>query len=454
MAENKSDELRVILHHSKLLNDVSENNKSQSAALKRNIESSEKILKHYGIHSAQSIQVNKSSPVKSSKPYLRSWDEMVAEAKTCTPENVTFSDILTPTEIKEVISKHKELEDEFNSIYSLDIYDYMISGIAGVLGALIDIFLVKVPQHPGFLGANASSGGWLSNLIKEKFGEILPPEKIKELEKLYPVSYDTPTNDLLKQPVPGLYPKTHRFHSLGHDPILGWIFGTRDHLFGELSAIGKDGSFVIQQTSSPNLIGENIFIRIFESLRSVGGHFASDVATNSGLPAPLMPLLMFLQFGSIGKHNYTIAEVSRQMYRSGYDFRHFLATSVPVTIIEVIVRIAYFVKTIYKGGSLMDAIPIASHPKLRTQLFLAHTVATSCNAGKVMITKNPLSINWAQWIAFFRYLLPQVHWLLIGKENERAKFIGKNIEGNWLKIDDTLTSIWRETFSEEYKAIL
>ncbi len=58
-----------------------------------------------------------------------------------------------------------------------------------------------------------------------------------------------------------------------------------------------------------------------------------------------MPLLSFFQFGTIGKQGYTIAEVARQMYRSGYDLRHFIAASVPLAIGELIVRLGFMVKS-------------------------------------------------------------------------------------------------------------
>jgi hypothetical protein len=55
-------------------------------------------------------------------------------------------------------------------------------------------------------------------------------------------------------------------------------------------------------------------------------------------------------------------------------------------------------------------------------------VATAVNAGKVAVTQNPLSINWAQWMAFFRYLIPQMHWLLIAREGARAAFVQEKLE--------------------------
>ena len=121
-----------------------------------------------------------------------------------------------------------------------------------------------------------------------------------------------------------------------------------------------------------------------------------------------MPLFQFLQFGSFGKHGYTVGEISCIMYRSHYDFRHFLAMSVAPLMIEIIVRLCYCAKRLSEGYSITDAMPfelsLAEHkPKLRTMLFGAHLVSTAANAGKVALLQNPLAINYSQWMAFFGY---------------------------------------------------
>lgn len=72
--------------------------------------------------------------------------------------------------------------------------------------------------------------------------------------------------------------------------------------------------------------------------------------------------------------------------------------SIPVLIIEVIVRTFYFLKRLSEGHGFMQSIPInvpgePHKPKLQTMLFMAHTIATAANTGKVTFTSNPLAIN-------------------------------------------------------------
>jgi len=399
------------------------------------IAKAEAALRARGMALPPRPSVKASGPME--MPATRPWDEIIAEARAARPGEMSFDDILTPEQQAAVKARLDGWGAEFEAPHKLTAYDYSVAGVAGVLAGLADVFLVQVPRHPGFLGSEASEGGWLSNLMKDAFGSILPQDKISVLENAYKVPYDVSRNGILDEAVAGLGPRTHRLHSLGHDPILGWIFGVWDILNGSMSTIGKDGSVLIQNVpgAEPVQLGVDIFMRIIEALQSVAGHMASDVATSAGLPPPLFALTQFLQFGDFKGRN--MAELSQAMYRSGYDFRHFLSGGVCVALIEVIVRIAYFARELQEGKDFMAALPFGDNPRLRTGLLLAHTTAAAINAGKVAITKNPLSVNYAQWLAFFRYLLPQMHWLLVGKANARRRFMQGKLDDGWRDLDQS-----------------
>ena len=376
-------------------------------------------------------------------PALRSWEELLAEAETAHPGDMSLDNILSAEEIAAVNARLDGWEREFSNLHRLTAYDYAVAGTAGILAGLADVFLVKVPAHEGFLGSQGSEGGWLSNQVKALFGELLSEERIAELEQLYKVPYDVSTNAGLGVKIPNLGPRTHRLHSLGHDPILGWIFGVWDIFNGSITTIGGDGRLITQAAKGhvPIEVGWDVFQRLVDALKTVGGHMASDVATKSGLPPPLFVLLQFLQFGDFkGK---TIAELSRAMYRSGYDFRHFLAGGVCVALIEVIVRTAWFARERHEGKSFKEAMPVGNIPRLQSSLFLAHTTATAVNAGKVSISRDPLSVSWAQWLAFFRYLLPHAHWILVGKASARDRFIKGKLNDGWSELNQRLLEDFR-----------
>jgi hypothetical protein len=58
-------------------------------------------------------------------------------------------------------------------------------------------------------------------------------------------------------------------------------------------------------------------------------------------------------------------------------------------------------------------INLASHPKYRSMLLAAHGIASLANAGKIALRQgNPLAINYAEWMALLRYLIPSTkYWV-------------------------------------------
>jgi hypothetical protein len=450
--ETEKDVLRVLAVHGETLNRSLAKANAAEAKADTAITDAQRLLEKLG----KAIPERKRpelTPSPKETPRLRTWDEIVAEARAEQPGEISFASILGPDDMTEATSHLSRWNSQFAGLHQLTNYDYAVAGAAGIFAGLTDIFLVQIPKHPGFLGGPAAEGGWLSNVIKERFGDLLPEGTIRNLERSFRVPFDPSTSQRLETRVEGLGPRTHRMASLGHDPILGWYFGVRDILAGGFTAIGSDGRLVIQSLPDwePAEFGVGLFVKILEAFQSVAGHLLSDVATPAGLAPPLFGLLQFLQQGGIGKHS--IADVARAMYRSGYDFRHFLAGGVSVAIVEVFVRTAWTVRELSEGKKLIDALPVGG-VRLQSGLFLSHSVVTAINAGKVAVTQNPLSINYAQWLAFFRYALPQMHWLLVGRERARAGFVQEKLDESWKQLDQELALVWAKTFGTEPRAVL
>ena len=314
-------------------------------------------------------------------------------------------DALDGDEIEAALTRLYEVGADADA--KLDRWDWVIAGSAGLLAGVVDAAFVDLPQNP--ITRSGEKGGALSSAVRSAFGRMLPPETVTGLEQRYPVAFDHSTNHGLLKPVPGLYPLSHRFQSPGHDPVLGWKFGVRDQLAGTFTGIGRDGTLVVQQVTR-GTAGQGLFIGLLEAFRLVGGHMLSDVATPMGLPSPLLPLAQFLQFGNIGPEKYTIAETARRMYLEGYDFRHFVAGGLTTLIVEIIVRGAWLIRRLDEGRTFRASLPDAAMPRLRRQLLLAHATAAAVDGGKICITKNPIALNWAQWLAVLRYLVPEIEY--------------------------------------------
>ena len=217
-----------------------------------------------------------------------------------------------------------------------------------------------------------------------------------------------------------------------------------------MTTIDKAGNIVSQVMEN---YADRTEADIFSALAKQVIHFKSDVTTSMGLPVPLMSLFNLLQFGSISEEEQTIAEIVQGMYYEGYDFIHFCSMSIPAMLIEVIVRLGYATKRIKEGHLVKDSIPLSSnrenHPKLATMLFIAHAGATAANAGKVYFTRNPVAINYPQWIAFAKYSYSQLKWVLLKKPALRDAYVRGKIydEINIVLAEANATF---DRFSEEY----
>ncbi|NLB80283.1 MAG: hypothetical protein GX800_01380, partial [Clostridiaceae bacterium] len=279
---------------------------------------------------------------------------------------------------------------------------------------------------------------------------------VKKLEDLAKVPYDALNygnkgNVIVEEIVDGLSPIFHHQVSLGHDPILGFIFGVFDMLRGTVTTLDFKGRFLMQAAEGFN---ERKAQNIFQAIATVFLHMLSDVNGSSaakndgmGLPVPFMAMFNKIQFGKVGD-NDTISELVKSMFYQGYDFRHFCSMSLPVMITEVIVRVSYFAKRMHEGHAFAESVPVGlnhkKRPKLGTMLFIAHSASTAINAGKVAFTDNPMNINYPQWLSFARYSVKQLKWVLSEKPDGRHKYVMDIVNGQWDSLYSDLDNLWDE----------
>ena len=351
-----------------------------------------------------------------------SWERLCMEAERAVGTGIELESIFTEEELQANDRALSALRREYNQIHHLDKYDIGISVAAGILGAAVDILLVGIPKK----GPDGITAGKLSDFIRKKFDEKFPPDEMQRLanSKASKVPYDAQDNRNTEKYVDGLSAYYHRLLSLGHDPLLGFIFGVLDILTGRMTTIDKTGKIVSQAVKGyADRRESNIFAAIAKQIV----HLKSDITTSMGLPVPMMSLFNFLQFGSIGEEEQTIAEIVQGMYYEGYDFIHFCSMSIPAMIVEVAVRLGYAFKRLKEGHTIKESIPLSlnrtTHPKLATMLFVGHSASTAINAGKVYFIGNPLAINYPQWLAFAKYSYKQLKWAIMDKPRLRDAYV-------------------------------
>lgn len=425
-------EINNVLNYQRLqLENIKRNN---TLDIDGTIKESEDLLKSlgYSLENLPKVNVNRDKSVIT----VPSWEELCKEAEETVGNDTTLEMLFTNEELRNNELFIRMLNKEYSEIHRLDKYDISIAALAGILSATVDILLVGIPKKT----STGIKGGPLSNYVRDWFDKQFPPNEMEKLaqSKISKVPYDAQDNRNTTTYVDGLSSYYHRLLSLGHDPLLGFIFGVFDILTGRMTTIDKNGKIVSQIMDN---YGDRTEMNIFEAIAKQIIHLKSDITTSMGLPAPLMSLFNLLQFGSIGEAEQTIAEIVQGMYYEGYDFIHFCSMSIPVMITEVIIRLGYAFKRIKEGHTLKESIPFSldreKHPKLATMLFIGHFSATAINAGKVFFTKNPIAINYPQWIEFAKYSYKQLKWGLL----EKPKLQDEYVRG---KINEELQEVYND----------
>lgn len=415
------------------------------------IEMLEAELKALGIDPSKLEKRSSAASVPKKLMVVPSWDSLCKEAESVVGNTCELESIFTRAELDSNELAIHQLNEEFNQLHRLDKTEIAISAFAGIIGAAVDVLLVGIPQK-GTQGLEAAP---LSDFIRKKFDEVFPEDEMEKLanSKISKVPFDAQDNRDTKIRVEGLSAYYHRLLSLGHDPLLGFVVGVFDIVTGRMTTIDKTGKIVSQVMDN---YADRKESDIFAALAKQMIHFKSDITTSMGLPAPLMGLFNLFQFGSIGEYEQTVAEIVQGMYYEGYDFIHFCSMSIPVMLTEVIVRISYAIKRIKEGNKMKDSIPFSlnrnKHPKLATMLFIAHSGSTAINAGKVCFTKNPMAINYTQWIAFAKYSYKQLKWAIVEKPAVREEYVSGKLDESWKAIESDVSDSFEE-FSKDYYVV-
>lgn len=447
---NYSDEERkfnnILVYQSKELSLIK---RPDMSAIEARISESEELLRDLGIP-FDNLQksINESSKRIIVVP---TWEELIAKAEREVGSTNDLETLFTNEELEINQAIIRELNEDFNSLHKLDKDDLSICAGAGILAAIVDILLIGVPKKT----PQGLKGGPLSNYVRDWFNQRFPEEEMEKLanSKVSKVPFDAQDNRHTKVNVNGLSAYYHRLLSLGHDPLLGLVIGVCDILNGKMTTIDKTGKIVSQFMENYSDRKES---DIFAAIAKQIIHFKSDITTSMGLPAPLMGLFNLLQFGKIGDEEQTIAEIVQGMYYEGYDFIHFCSMAISTMIVEVVIRLAYALKRIKEGNSLKNSIPFSldreKNPKLNTMLFIGHSTATAANAGKIYFTKDPMTINYAQWITFAKYTYTQLKWVLMEKSELRDAYVSNQIYKETKEIFDKVNRTLEE-FGKDYVVV-
>jgi hypothetical protein len=347
--------------------------------------------------------------------------DIYQQANKIRQEPITLNAILTASDWHDVDQKLDSHISDFNTRYGLDKWDYAIAVSCGLFAAMLDLLFIKAPPKPT-LGWSQEVDGVFNKWVQQAFNKALPPDLSKMLSKISAIGAPDSSTivDLIGAPPKTLNPINHRLRSLAHDPVLGFIFGVLD-MMNNTCTVVKDGKIYSFPSTKAPVEGN-----IFQLLGRMFGHLLSDVNAPSangnrgmGLPAPFMGLLRMFEGIPIGSSDF--GKQIEFMYVKGYDFRQFVVSSVPMAIMEVMLRSFYVIKQmkLYNapfGESMLDTIPTRMNPRFRMMLAFSYGTSTAVNAGKMYVTQDILNANYASWMGFAWNGFHALKWALLDRQ--------------------------------------
>ena len=307
-------------------------------------------------HLRENINLRVEKPKIDDSPYLAdekisvndipSWDEVMAKTDSMVPEDVVLEDLLSADEFQYCIEDINRIHDEFAQKTKLSKVDIAFLIVATALQTARWIIIQLIM---GELGETINE----KERIHNKEGDKQKKKDIHDWNE----KHDDKTNKKSERGYPtwkdilfGQYERTdgrgksfgvcpydaqdnapagfddggkgnHRVHTLGHDPILGWIFGTANLMTCTISLTKKfnfatydveypGGRFSDMPTSMLKM-----FYDVFESTKedkfrlaaalfSQFVHLKSDEFTKRGLPVPIIEVFSEELAGKLYSEQY------------------------------------------------------------------------------------------------------------------------------------------------------
>lgn len=397
---------KVLKYHQDELAGMDKKIDEIQTSLSKRISESEELLKSLGIEPTHgdSLQPIESQGKNLVFP-LEDWDDIVRQAEAYYPYDVELEDILSQSEFENAYQDLENINREFKKCTALDGVDLSLVVVAAALQTLRWVLMPGIGNTIDKAARiTADEGDKLVNKLKKDFAEKhknWPAEKKQQGRRLRKEEGKT-WKEILFSGVPydaikgsknvlavGLSGTTHRYRTLGHDPILGWIFGTSNILTDTLTLNNlvsyrvEKGGMTTQKLLIPELILETSnqvrsdWHKLPAAVFRQALHFKSDQYTKDGLPVPLL-----------GVFNESLAG---KLYSSQYDFLCFVqdskiveASAILSILINMVIGLVHGLYYDEKQDGERDLFEV----RTRKILICSNALASTGNIVSTLITKN------------------------------------------------------------------
>lgn len=448
---NDQDILKVL----KLNQDNCQNAIDQAQALKvsaeANILKTDKFIsdieKKFGVDSSVAVkpQPDKKAYSTISKADNLNWNELVAQANAEYPNKLTIDDILTEKEYQNAMQHLESINEEFSKRTGFRKVDWIFFGTAVALQCVrqyvLDPWLKKIRSGAG------------------------PSDEKGRKNNAEPGWYHADTDKILISRVPFdaqgysdnstvagfLKGGGHRTVTLGHDPIMGWAFGTANILTNTLTRFDFKSAHIKNIPGKGNTIyaladtsrifhacKERIVNEGWDGKVAVGSaivreaiHLKSDINTKKSLPLPGVSTLISPKAAEkLCQYGIDTASVGTEMGLS-------MAINM---IISMVHRLFY--------DEAIDE-PKLYEVRTRKIILYSNCLASGSNAIAAVITRNPKILDVGGLLVTISRLFSDIRFITKVKQ----EFIESNLDLHFKGISDEIDKMYKEIFYAEYPSI-
>lgn len=453
--------------HEKDLNKVLKMNQDRSLALKNDsdmaatrqtadavIDSSLELLKSLGKGAdveklAKEVAAKGKDRRLEHRPEVETWDEIVRQANEYCPIPVALEDIMSEDEIgaafRELDAINKEFSRQTSLINKTDLSFLAIATALQVTKALLFPYVAgKAGYGKGFdpnerLAHNDKS-------IEQAHREANDAFKDKNLEKnrgktghWINILYQTPPYDITRgSPAANiqLHGGEHRLYTLGHDPVLGWLFGTMN-ILTDIITTNDFQSRRVQRNPMKILPGSvSMATMVQESREMIGAdrlnlpaavfaqaqHLKSDEYTKAGLPVPVLAAINEQFASRLYKEHYDALCFSRDVKIVGVSF-------VISVLIDMIIGLTH-------GLFCNDGIPKDIYEvRTRKILLISNSIASTSTIINASITKNPKNLDIGSLLNTVAHLFLDIRFITRIKQEYVEAQIQNKLQAEFDEID-------------------
>ena len=382
-------------------------------------------------------------------PQLEEWNKIVQEAEAYTPDTVNLEDIMSEAEISAAFQELDEINDQFSKKTSIinktDLSFLAIATALQVTKALLFPYIAAKAGYGNGFDPNERMDH-NDKFIEQKHKEANDAFKEKKLANnkgktgyWINILYQTPPYDKSRDSAAAdiqLHGGEHRLYTLGHDPILGWLFGTMNILTDIVTTnhlqsrrVQRNPMIILPgNVPIPTMIQEswemikadrlNLPAAVFAQAQ----HLKSDEFTKAGLPVPVLSVINEQFASKLYKEHYDALCFSRDAKIVGTSF-------IVSALIDMIIGLTH--------GLFRDENVPKDIYEVRTRkiLLISNSIASSSTIIKTAITSNPKDLDIGSLLNTVVHLFTDIRFITKVKKEFVESEIAMKLQAELSEID-------------------